>query len=360
MNFRGPSLIARVAAPFRGASQRFALGFLVLAAFGLMFLGKADTQFVERMRTTVTDVATPILEAMAEPVAAVNRVVAHLGELAALREENQRLREEVSRLRSWHATALRLDAENRSFRDLLNYKGPDRNTFVSARIVADGHGPFIKSMLVNIGTRDGIEKGQAAVTQLGLVGRVTEVGERSARILMITDLNSRIPVLVEEGRARAILAGDNSERPQLVFLPQGTRLQPGQRIITSGHGGALPHGVPVGVVSSVDNGVVRVRPFVDWERLEYVQIIDYEVEQAPAGGSQRGVPVGPRSGIPKRPLPGVVPPAATGASAPAAAPQPAAPVVPTQAAPVVATPAAPAVPTPAAPVVPTPGARATP
>ena len=274
--------MARVAAPLRGAAQRFALGFLLLAAFGLMFLGKSDTHFVERMRTAVTDVATPILEAMAQPVAAVNRTIAYLGELAALREENARLREENQRLRSWHAAALRLDAENKSLREILNYRGPDRNTFVSARVVADGHGPFVKSMLVNIGSRDGIEKGQAAVTQLGLVGRVTELGERSARILMITDLNSRIPVLVEENRARAILAGDNSERPQLVFLPQGTKLRPGQRIVTSGHGGALPHGIPVGVVSSVDdNGSVRVRPFVDWERLEYTQIIDYEIEAVP-------------------------------------------------------------------------------
>ena len=281
MDYRRPSLIARMSVPFRGAAQRFALGFLVLASFSLMFFGKADTKFVERMRTSVTDVATPILETMAEPVAAVNRAIAHLGQLAQLHEENQRLRQEVERLRGWHAAALRLDAENKSFRDLLKYRGPERNTFVSARVVADGHGPFVKSVLVNIGTRDGIDKGQAAVTQLGLVGRVTEVGERSARLLMITDLNSRIPVLIEETRARAILAGDNSERPQLVFLPEAARITPGQRIVTSGHGGALPHGIPVGVVSSVENGVVRVRPFVDWERLEYVEIIDYEVEQSP-------------------------------------------------------------------------------
>lgn len=319
MDYRRPSLIARVAGPLRGAAQRFALGFLVLAAFGLMFLGKADTHFIQRMRTTVSDVATPILETMAEPVSAFNRVFAYLGELAALRDENQRLREEVTRLRSWHAAALRLDAENKAFRELLKYQGPDRNAFVSARVVADGHGPFIKSVLVNIGTRDGIDKGQAAVTQLGLVGRVTEVGERSARILMMTDLNSRIPVLVEESRARAILAGDNSERPQLVFLPQGTNLQPGQRIITSGHGGALPHGIPVGVVSSIDNGVARVRPFVDSERLEYVQIIDYEVEPVAIGNSQRSTAAPALR-------PGMAAPASAGAptaapvSAPAGAP----------------------------------------
>lgn len=271
----------RIATPLRGAAQRFALGFLILAAFGLMFLGKADTQFVERLRTTVTDIATPVLEVAAEPIAAVNGAIDHVRALAALHEENVRLREEVERLRGWHAAALRLEAENRSFRDMLNYRGPERNAFVSARVVADGRGPFVKSLLVNIGSRDGIQKGHAAVTRLGLVGRVTEVGERSARILMMTDLNSRIPVLIEDTRARAILAGDNTERPQLVFLPDATRLRPGQRVVTSGHGGGLPHGIPVGVVTGVEKGIPRVRPFVDWGRLEYVEIIDYDVESVP-------------------------------------------------------------------------------
>jgi rod shape-determining protein MreC len=270
--------MVRIAVPLRGTAHRFALGFLILAAFGLMFLGKADNHFVERLRTAVTDVATPVLEVAAEPISAVNRAIDHVRALAALHEENAHLREEVERLRGWHAAALRLEAENRSFRDMLNYRGPERNAFVSARVVADGRGPFVKSLLVNIGTRDGIEKGHAAVTQLGLVGRVTEVGERSARILMMTDLNSRIPVLIEETRSRAILAGDNTGRPQLVFLPDATRLRPGQRVVTSGHGGGLPHGIPVGVVSGVEKGIPRVRPFVDWGRLEYVEIIDYDVD----------------------------------------------------------------------------------
>jgi len=282
VDYRRPGLIALIAVPFRGAAQRFALGFLVLASFVLMFLGKTDVVVMERARTAVTDVVTPILETLAEPVSAVNRGLDHLGQLAALHDENQRLRQEVARLRSWHGVALRLEAENKSFREMLAYRGPDRRSFVSARVIADGRGPFVKSVLVNTGRRDGVEKGQAAATPLGLVGRVSESGARSARILMITDLNSRIPVLVEESRARAILAGDNSERPQLVFLPDGSRVTVGQRVVTSGDGGALPYGIPVGVVSAVTGGIIRIRPFVDWERLEYVQIIEYDAAPPPS------------------------------------------------------------------------------
>ncbi len=282
MDYRRPSLIARIALPFRGAAQRFALGFLVLASFALVFLSKTDVAVMERARTAVTDVVAPILEALVQPVSAVNQGLNHIGRLAVLHEENQSLRKEVARLRDWHGAALRLEAENKSFREMLAYRGPARRSFVSARVIADGRGPFVKSVLVNTGRGDGVEKGQTAATALGLVGRVSESGARSARILMITDLNSRIPVLIEESRARAILAGDNSQRPQLLFLPDGARVSVGQRVVTSGHGGALPHGIPVGVVSALDDGVIRIRPFVDWKRLEYVQIIKYDAPPPPS------------------------------------------------------------------------------
>ncbi len=282
MDYRRPSLIARVAEPLKGAAQRFALGALVAAAFGLMFLGKADTRFAESLQTTIADVAAPILETMAEPVAAIHGVIERVGTLAALHAENQRLREEVERLRAWHAVAMRLEAENAAFRDLVNYAGPERHSFITGRVIADGRGPFVKSVLVNVGGRDGVLKGHAAATQLGLVGRVSEAGERSSRVLMVTDLNSRIPVLIHESRVRAILAGDNSEQPLLAFLPESAGVKPGQRVVTSGHGGSLPAGIPVGVVSMVDGGTVRVRPFVDWERLEYVQIIDFAGTAPPA------------------------------------------------------------------------------
>lgn len=277
--------------PLRGAFHRFALGFLVVASFSLMFLGKTETMFVERLRTSVTDVAAPILEVLAEPVAAVDRALDGIAELAYLHEENRRLRDEVARLRGWQAAALRLEAENRGLRDLVRYAGPDRHSFITARVVADGRGPFVKSVLVNVGTRDGIGKGQAATTPLGLVGRISEAGDRSARVLMLTDLNSRIPVLVHETRARAILAGDNSHQPQLVFLPESAGVKRGQRIVTSGHGGSLPAGLPVGIVSSVEGGVVRVRPYVDWERLEYVQIIEFADAEASRTAARTAAPV---------------------------------------------------------------------
>ena len=280
----------RLAVPFKGMVQRFALLSLVLAAFGLMMLGKAETVLVERMRTGVTDVVAPVLDALSRPVATMAEIVDNFRELTRLRPENARLRADIEKLKAWRGVALRLEADNQTLRELLNFTPEERVTFISTRVIADGGGPFVRSVIVNAGTRDGLRKGQAVVTGAGLAGRVSETGGRSARVLLLTDLNSRIPVVAESSRTRAILAGDNSARPRLVFLPENAKLVPGERIVTSGHGGALPAGLLVGIVTSVGEGTMRVEPIVDWDRLEYVRVIDFEsvtLKPAPSGAKRR-------------------------------------------------------------------------
>ena len=290
MKLRKEGLILRLAVPFKGVVQRFALLSLVLAAFGLMILGKAETGLVERLRTGVTDVVAPVLDALSRPVATMTEIADNFRDLTRLRSDNTRLREQVERLNAWHGVARRLEADNRTLRALLNFTPEERATFISARVIADGGGPFVRSVLVNAGARDGLRKGQAVVTGAGLVGRVSEAGGRAARVLLLTDLNSRIPVVAEQSRTRAILAGDNSPRPRLVFLPENAKLIPGERIVTSGHGGALPAGLLVGIVASAGEGTVRVEPIVDWDQLEYVRVIDFDsvtLKPAPSGEERR-------------------------------------------------------------------------
>ena len=113
------------------------------------------------------------------------------------------------------------------------------------------------------------------ITGDGLVGRVAGVGNRATRVLLITDLNSRIPVLVEATRTRGILIGNNSNRPRLIHLPPGATVSPGDRIVTSGHGGAFPVGLPIGLIDAVNESGISVQPFVPRDRLEYVRILDY-------------------------------------------------------------------------------------
>lgn len=265
----------RTVAPAKGIAHRFVYLGLVLAAFGLMLLGKANNVLVERFRAAVSDAVAPVLDVLSSPIDATVRGVEEVKSLVALHSENDRLREERERLLAWQTVARQLEAENAALRSLLRFEPDPETRFIAARVIADTGGAFAHSLLVNAGRGAGVDKGQAVVTGEGLVGRIASAAERSARVLLITDLNSRLPVVAGPARTRAILAGDNTERPKLIHLVPEAVLSPGDRVVTSGHAGAFPPGLPIGIVSSVGEGSISVEPFVDRSRIDYIRVIDY-------------------------------------------------------------------------------------
>ncbi len=276
MNKRAGSVL-RLATPVRALSQRFALFFLICVAVALMMLGKNDSIVIEKARTAVTDAVAPLLEFASRPVATVNEMVEQGQQLIQLAAENTSLRQQNERLAHWQTVARQLEAENQAMRKMLDLAPEAGIGFVTTRVIGDQGGAFVRSVLVNAGTSQGAARGQAAVTGEGLAGRVAEVGGRSARVLLITDMNSRIPILVGGARDRAVLAGDNTGLPLLLYLGPRVEVQVGDRIVTSGHGGVFPPGLPVGQVASVSQEGIRVQPFVDWGHMEYLRLIDYQL-----------------------------------------------------------------------------------
>ncbi len=265
----------RTAGTIKTFAHRFAYVGLVIAAGALMMLGKADAVLMEKLRLRIIDTTAPILDVLSRPVDVVTHTVEQVHDWLALHDENARLREDRARLMQWQTVARRLEAENAALKQLLHFVPEPEIHFVTARVVADSGGAFAHSLLLGAGILDGIGKGQPVVSDEALVGRIAGVARRSARVLLITDLNSRIPVLVGPTRTRAILAGDNSARPKLVYLAPEAVVSPGDLIATSGHAGVFPSGIPVGIVKSVGDGEIRIEPYVDRERLEYLRVIDY-------------------------------------------------------------------------------------
>lgn len=265
----------RLAAPAKVLLHRFAFLFLILAAFGIMLLSKAETIVVEKVSTVVVDVFAPIMDVLSRPAAAANDAVKTLRGLADLRDENIRLARENERLLIWQEAARRLASQNQALQSLLDFKPDPNSQSIATRVIADSGGAFVRSIVVNAGDRDGVRKGQAAVSGSGLAGRVATAGYRSARILLITDINSRVPILIESSRDRAILSGDNSGMPRLTFLPANASIKAGDRVVTSGHGGVFPPGLQIGQVVPSGDGVMRVKPNVSFDQLEFVRLIDF-------------------------------------------------------------------------------------
>lgn len=281
MKTRTSGSVVRFAAPIRAWAQRFSLTVLICAAVALLMLGKVDAVLIEAVRVRVTDAFAPLLDAFSRPAATAARSVEMMIALNDAFEENKRLKEENERLLQWRQAAMRLEAENKSLRDLLNYVPERLVAHATARVVAAPGGSFVRTLVVTAGERDGARKGQAALSGSGMVGRVIDVGDRSSRVLLITDINTRIPVMLETSRLQAVLAGDNSSQPKLLYLPPETPPAVGERVVTSGHGGLFPAGIPVGVVAAVGDRGIRVEPFADLDRLEHVQLVDYGVVIGP-------------------------------------------------------------------------------
>ena len=272
-----PVSFTRVAQPVRSLWHRFAYGALVFAAFGLMLLGKADVVIVERTRVAVTDAVVPILEVLSEPAGSMTRALDKVGEFRDLQGEVERLKRENAQLRQWRHVATGLQAENQALKRLTHFVAPPSPRIISGRAISNAGGPFVRSILVNVGSRQGVRRGLAAVSGSGFVGVVVEVGDHYSRVLLMTDLNSQIPVVVQTTRDPGVLSGDNSNRPRLLFLPQNAHVSTGDPVVTSGEGGVLPSGLPVGVITAISEAGVHVKPIVDWDRLEYVQFLDYRI-----------------------------------------------------------------------------------
>ena len=289
MKSRNSGSVVRLAAPLRALAQRFSFLLLVLVSVALMMVGKIDALSVDSARARVTDAFAPILDAISRPAATAAHLVESVVEVQNAFEENKRLKAENARLLQWKQAALRLEAENNSLRSLLKATPEPSSTFITARVIAAPGSSFLRTLVVTAGRRDGVRKGQAAIAGSGLVGRVIEVGEWSARILLLTDINTRIPVILERSRQRAVMAGDNSDQTRLLYLPPEAPVQVGERVVTSGHGGQFPPGLPVGVVSSAGERGVRVQPNVDLSRVEHLQLVEFSLpgsEAEPASESK--------------------------------------------------------------------------
>jgi len=146
-------------------------------------------------------------------------------------------------------------------------------THVTGVVLADSGSPFRQSVLLNVGARDGIRDGWAAMDGIGLVGRISGVGERTSRVILLTDSNSRVPVTVQPSGQKALLAGDNSSLPPLEFLEDADLVRPGDSVVTSGDGGMLPAGLPVGQVAMGTDRRLRVILGADYERLEFLRVL---------------------------------------------------------------------------------------
>lgn len=239
-----------------------------------MIVSAVKPRMFDTVRSTATEGFAPILTVAGLPFQSFALFLHDVTGFAQLQADKKRLQEENEKLREWYQMALLLDSENKSLRKLLNMAPMNEYTHVGARVMSDSGSTYAKSLIVGVGADQGAKKGDAVLSGNGLIGRIIDLSSNTSRVLLVTDFNSRVPVVVENTSQHAIMAGDNSVRPRLIHLPQESDISIGARVVTSGYGGIYPHGIPVGLVQQGKNGSeYEIVLFADLDALQNVKIM---------------------------------------------------------------------------------------
>lgn len=259
--------------------------FVLIAASAALLAADRPQDRVEAVtvfRAAFNDAAIPVLEAAAQPLRGLYNVGPWWRRQIELAEEVRALREEMAELRAWRDVALNYSEQMRRQQELLNLDPPLPRGRITAWAVTETGGPFVNTRLVGVGRAHGVEPGYPALNIYGVVGRTIDVGERSSRILLLTDLNSRVAVMADRSNARAMLIGDNTEFPRLDYLGRAPDLEEGDRIVTSGDDNVLPRGLPVGEAVRDRRGVWRVALYSSAAPIDLVWIWPFEPVTEPA------------------------------------------------------------------------------
>jgi rod shape-determining protein MreC len=258
---------------YSGPLKRLLIGVLLLCLIGIFLLWRIDSPRVERFRAQVVDRVVPSFDWAMAPVTGAVNILRDFQSYQRLYEQNQELRRELKKMKAWKEAAVQLRDENARLLDLNNVRVDPRLTFVTGVVMADSGSPFRQSALINVGARDGIVDGWAAMDGLGLVGRISGVGRNTARVVLLTDTSSRIPVTIQPSGQRGLMIGDNTLAPPISFIENPDQARPGDRVLTSGDGGIFPAGLVVGRLAEDPGGRMRVRLAADYERLEFLRVL---------------------------------------------------------------------------------------
>ena len=264
------SIAFRSALLQRGASQKFSVLSLIFVALIIFFLDVYGVKFTKPARSLINDIVYRVTYLVSAPLRFFPEVGNNISSHLNIREENAKLREEIERLKSLELNVEFLKNENNNLQKILDSKraNPFEEDFILAKVLVDKNSPFLKSIIINKGTKSGILKGMPVTNNKYLVGRVVETNYLSSRVLLLNDLNSRIPVTLDTGGEQAILSGSGKNRPILEYLPEGYEVLNEVNVYASGKDGIFSAGTPVG--KTISSGEVEL--FVDPNQLSFVTV----------------------------------------------------------------------------------------
>lgn len=266
-----------------GGITRIALIVAILVSSAIISVQRGADRNISGFETAAQESAAPLATLLSVPLRGIEGFFSDIGARNSAFTDNERLKQEIATLREKQARYDNLAAKVARYESIL---GVDTETEIplqkiAARAVGETDGPFVRSLLLNVGSKDGVTVGNPVMSINGLVGHVINAGPNTTRVLRISDLNSRIAVASSRSNATAILAGDNSDFPKLSFINQPENWSLGDRVITSGDDGFLPRGLDVGEVIQGEAGELRVSLSSQKTALDWVWVSPFQKLKPP-------------------------------------------------------------------------------
>ena len=255
----------------KGARQKFSLFFFISISFVILFLDSSSIKFISSIRGLINDGVYRFSTVASAPVHIFSNTGKKVESHFYVHKENKILKEEIENYKSEKLEKEYLTTQNKELLKLFNMSNDIFETKVLARVLLDKESPYLKTLVINHGSKEGITKGMPVLDRKYLVGKIVETNYFSSRILLLNDLNSRIPVMIDSSNAQAIISGKGGNQPVLEYLPDSYIPENNLTVFTSGKDGILRGGVPIGK-TFIDEGVVKVKLFSDPSQLAFVSV----------------------------------------------------------------------------------------
>ena len=256
----------------RGAKQKFSLFVLILLSLSIFALDISELKPIKILRSLLNDGVYRISAISSSPIKFSRTVKDFFITHTFVYKENRKLKIELEELKNKDFQTLYLQTENKRLQDIIQLEKKSAFTTIAARVILDKNSPYLNSVIINKGSNSRIKLGMPVLSEGSLVGRVVEVNFLSARILLLNDLNSKIPVMISPKGSQAILSGRGEDKPKLEYLPEKFELNDKNLVFTSGKDGIFFEGIPVGNVIFEDNKI-KVKLFSDPNQVSFVNVI---------------------------------------------------------------------------------------
>ena len=264
-------ILIRSAFLAKGTKQRFSLFALILLSIIFLFIETIETKPLNYVRSFIKDTIYTGSSIVSIPFKGLDNITEKIGSHINLYESYNKLKIENSELKNNISRSDFLELENSQLRKLIEEQVTSSSNLVSARVMLDKQSPYLNSLIINIGSNKNIKNGMAVLDGKNFIGRIVDVNFFSSRVLLISDLNSKIPVIVEPHGYHAILSGRGKKDHILEYLPENNLIENGDKIFTSGKEGIFSPGIPIGAIKVAQNKI-QVDLFSDLNQITYVNI----------------------------------------------------------------------------------------